>query len=380
MKICQLCAVDFTMARFLLPLLRATADAGHEVVAVCADGPELETVRAAGIRVIPVPMSRSMAPHRVWRAFRSFRKILRDERFDLLHVHTPVAAVVGRAAAVTAPVGKVVYTAHGFYFHDRMSLPKRAAFIAVEWLAGRVTDTLFTQSAEDADTARRLRLCRTGDIIPIGNGADPARFAPDPAIRARVRADFDVPDDRVVIAAVGRLVAEKGFPELIAAMRDVDAEMWIIGARLVSDHAGPIDDALNMAVSDPVLRRRIRLLGQRDDVPDLLRAADVFCLASHREGMPRSIIEAMLAALPVVATDIRGSREEVVDGATGTIVPVNDRAALATALQALVDDPATRRSYATAGLARARELFDETAVINRQLQHLGLNAPETTPD
>lgn len=377
MKICQLCAVDFTMARFLLPLMQAMTDAGHEVVGVCADGPELDTVRAAGIRVVPLPMSRSMAPHRVWPAFRALRRLFQQERFDLLHVHTPVAAVIGRAAAATAPVGRVVYTAHGFYFHDRMPLLKRAGFIAIEWLAGRITDTLFTQSAEDAETARRLHLCRSGDIMAIGNGSDPARFAPDPAIRARVRASFDIPDDRVVIASVGRLVAEKGFPELIAAMRDVDAELWVIGDRLVSDHADPIDDAIEMAATDPILRTRIRILGRRDDVPDLLRAADIFCLASHREGMPRSIIEAMLAGLPVVATDIRGSREEVVHRTTGTIVPVNNPHALATALQALANAPSTRDRMANEGLVRAQELHDERTVIDHQLDHLGLKPTAT---
>ncbi len=375
-KICQLCAVDFTMARFLLPLMRAMADAGHEVVGICASGPELNTVRAAGFRVIALPMSRSMAPHRVWRAFRALRAVLRRERFDLLHVHTPVAAAVGRAAAA-ATVPRVVYTAHGFYFHDRMPIFKRAGFIAIEWLAGRITDTLFTQSAEDAATARRLHLCRTGDVLAIGNGSDPGWFSPDPAARARVRTTLGVAQDRVVIASVGRLVAEKGFPELITAMRNVDAELWVIGARLASDHAGPVHDALNMATTDPVLRARVSFFGQRDDVPDLLRAADVFCLASHREGMPRSIIEAMLTGLPVVATDIRGSREEVVDGATGTLVPVNNPKALAQALQALSDDACLRSRYAAAGLARARAVYDERTVIDRQLQHLNLYPPTT---
>jgi glycosyltransferase involved in cell wall biosynthesis len=190
---------------------------------------------------------------------------------------------------------------------------------------------------------------------------------PEETTRADIRTALGTPLDRPVILMVGRLVAEKGYPELIEAMRNVDAVLWIVGERLASDHAGGINAAVAAAESDPVLKSRIRLLGYRSDVPDLLRAADIFTLPSHREGMPRSIIEAMLTGLPVVATDIRGSREEVVDGQTGLLVPVRDAQALASALQRLAGDPALRAKLGAAGLVRARDLYDEAKVVARQL-------------
>jgi glycosyltransferase involved in cell wall biosynthesis len=113
-------------------------------------------------------------------------------------------------------------------------------------------------------------------------------------------------------------------------------------------------------------------LGARDDVAELLHAADIFVLASHREGMPRSIIEAMMSGLPVVATDIRGSREEVVDGETGALVPVADARALGAAIDRLVIDPKLRESWGAAGRARALMLYDERRVIARQLDRLAL--------
>ena len=183
----------------------------------------------------------------------------------------------------------------------------------------RFTHTLFTQATDDAVTARRLSLCRTGDITAIGNGSDPQRFRPDPTgdERCRVRASLGTAPERVVIVMVGRLVAEKGYGELIAAIRDVDGELWAVGERLASDHAGSVAHLVDAVAGDAVLASRIRFLGYRDDVADLLRAADLFVLPSHREGMPRSIIEAMLTGLPVVATDIRGAREQVLAGETG---------------------------------------------------------------
>jgi glycosyltransferase involved in cell wall biosynthesis len=374
MKICQLCAVDFTLYHFLTRLMSGLGEAGHEVIGVCSDGPLVPKLRARGLRVEPVAIERSFNLLRHLGTFRRLVALFRRERFDLVHVHTPVASLIGRFAARAAGVPRIVYTAHGFYFHERMPPAKRAFFILLEWLAGRVTHVLFTQAEEDAATARRWHLCAGGLIAAIGNGVDVARFHPAAAAGERValRRALDTPDDSVVILMVGRLVAEKGYPELFAAMRRVDAVLWVVGERLPSDHASAIDRALAEIARDPPLARRIRLLGYRDDMPALLRAADIFTLPSHREGMPRSIIEAMLSGLPVVATDIRGAREEVVPGETGALVPVGDPASLAAALQRLVADAALRARQGEAGRARALALYDEDKVVARQIALLGL--------
>jgi glycosyltransferase involved in cell wall biosynthesis len=379
MKVAQLCAVDFTLYHFLLPLMRASRDAGHDVVGICGDGPLADKVRAEGIRVEPVRIDRSFNLFRHVGSYRALVKLFRREKFDIVHVHTPVAALVGRAAARRARVPTVVYTAHGFYFHERMPGWKRRLFVFLEWLAGRVTDVLFTQAEEDAAFARRARLIRDGTIEAIGNGVDAGRFhtEADGAIRRRIRADLHTPPDRVVIVMIGRLVAEKGYPELIEAMRSVDADLWIVGERLPTDHAAEIDCAVAAAQAEAPLKARIKFLGYRDDVPDLLRAADIFALPSHREGMPRSVIEAMMTGLPVVGTDIRGTREEVVPEETGLLVPVDDAAALGAALNRLVADAELRRRWGAAGRERALALYDENKVIARQLDRLGLRGPAT---
>lgn len=377
LKICQLSTVDFTLYHFLRPLMHAQIAEGHEVVGVCADGDLVGAVREEGIRVETAPLVRSLNPIRNLRAGNALQKLFAREDFDLVHVHTPAAAFVGRLAAARAGIPRIVYTAHGFYFHENMPAPKRQAHVLAEWLAGRATHTLFTQSEEDAETARRLHLCKTGDISAIGNGSDPDVFKPAGSLepRARLRADIGTPEDRIVILMTGRLVAEKGYGELLEAMRHVDAELWAVGTRLSSDHASGISDMIKAVAHEPDLADRIRFLGYRQDMPDLMRAADIFTLPSHREGMPRSIIEAMLTGLPVVATNIRGSREEVVDGKTGLLVPLYDPVSLAGALQSLVSDKGLRTRLGQAGLDRARALYDEDMVIARQLDHLCLRAP-----
>jgi glycosyltransferase involved in cell wall biosynthesis len=203
--------------------------------------------------------------------------------------------------------------------------------------------------------------------VACGNGRDPARFRPDPGARARIRAALGVPEGRVVVIAVSRLVRHKGHPELLAAMREVDAELWVVGNRLESDHG----DDLEPYFAGAGLGGRLRRLGYREDVPALLAAADIFVLPSHFEGLPMSVIEAMLTGLPVVATDIRGPREQVVEGETGLLVAPMQAAPLAAALRRLVDDPAARARMGAAGRVRALDLYDEARVVARTLDLLG---------
>jgi glycosyltransferase involved in cell wall biosynthesis len=354
--------------------MRGMNKAGHEVVGVCSQGPFAEMVREQDFRVETVSIDRSFNIISHIGTIRELTRLFAREKFDIVHVHNPVAALVGRVAAWRAGVPCIVYTAHGFYFHEHMPAPKRSAFIALEWLAGRVTHVLFTQSREDAETARALKLIAGSHIEAIGNGVDARRFSPSgsKADRARIRKAVGSAQDRTVIMTIGRLVAEKGFPELIEAMRDVDADLWVIGERLESDHAFDIDYTMRIARGDISLKERVHFLGYRNDIPDLLWAADIFVSASHREGMPRSIIEAMMCGLPVVATNIRGSREEVVQGETGILVGVNQPNELVQALDALVGNRAARKKLGSAGRVRALDLYDEDKVVARQIKTLAL--------
>lgn len=373
MKICQLAAVDFTLFHFLLPLMHAMRGHGHEVVGVCASGALASKIEEQGFHIENIDFKRNYDLISHIQAYCQLVALFRRERFDIVHVHSPIAALIGRLAAARAGVPLIVYTAHGFYFHERQSWLTRRLFIALEWIGGHFTDVLFTQAQEDADAARCYGLCR-GDVIEaIGNGVDAERFHPaadDDANRLALRSELGATPDDVVILMVGRMVAEKGYPELFEAMAQVDARLWVVGARLESDHASSIDNAIEKMKTDPALSSRIKFLGYREDVENLMRAADIFTLPSHREGMPRSIIEAMMTGLPVVATNIRGCREEVIDGETGFLVAAQDPQALAMALDSLIKSTDLREAFGGKGRTRAISLYDERVVIDRQLQAL----------
>jgi glycosyltransferase involved in cell wall biosynthesis len=373
LSVCQLCAVDFSMKRFLLPLIDRMRIEGWEVTGVCSDGVFVSGMRADGYRITTIPIARSMNPILALRTLFSLYRFFRGHRFDVVHTHTPVAALIGRIAAKLAGVPLVLYTAHGFYFHEQMSPWLRRLFVLLEKAAGRFTDFLFTQSSEDAQTAVALRIMQPGKVLAIGNGVDIDRFNPDRVDRMKVRRELLIPTQAVVVGMIGRLVAEKGYHELFFAAEYIARKypnvfFLIVGERLASDHAAAIDAQLQRAKS--LLAERLILTGMREDVPDVLAAMDIFCLPSHREGMPRTIIEAMMMGKPVVATDIRGSREEVVDGETGVLVTVRDSRALTDGLLRLVNDPVKARQMGEQGRVRALALFDERKVVEKQLTAL----------
>jgi glycosyltransferase involved in cell wall biosynthesis len=224
-----------------------------------------------------------------------------------------------------------------------------------------------TVSEAEARDARRLHIAAHAQ--PIRNGRNPAVFRPDPAARARIRAELGVLPNRVVIIAVSRLVWHKGYPELAVAMQSVpEAELWVVGERLDSDRGADMEAVLRAAG----LGDRLRMLGYREDIPALLAAADIFTLPSRFEGLPMSVIEAMLTGLPVVATNVRGPAEQVIDGATGLSVPAGDPAALGAALARLAGDPDLRVRMGQAGRQRALDNYDEARVLARTLDLLGL--------
>jgi glycosyltransferase involved in cell wall biosynthesis len=375
-RVLQVAAIDFQVRHFLMPLIRALAARGHTVDIACADGPLADPARAEGFAVHHVPFARSfdLAAHR--RAWPALLKVVRDGRYDVVHGHYPVAGHLARLAAKRAGVPQRAYTSHGYSFLRPGNPLIRAAMFAAEFVAARAQTVLFTQSTEEARIAERLRLAPPRGAIAIGNGVDPARFHPavtaaEHAARKALRRELGATPDDCVVLIVARFVSHKGHGDLFRALRDLPrAHLWIVGERLASDHGDRLDEEIVAARA--ALGPRLSLLGSRLDVPDILRAADVFALPSRFEGMPRSIIEAMMSGLPCVGTDIRGTREQIVPGETGYLTPVGDISALTEAIGALAADPPLRARMGKAGLARARALYDERLVIGRQIEALNL--------
>lgn len=369
MRIAHVTSSDLSVRFLLLNQLVELQKAGFEVAVVCGEGPWAAEVCTRGLQVFTVPMRREVSLADDLRALKALIRLFRQERFDVVHTHTPKAGLLGPLAARLVRAPHVVHTVHGLLFHDRMPLFRRLPFILAEAATGRFVDHLLFQSREDMTVATRWRIASPTRIHYQGNGIDVHRFDPAriPAERRlALRREWGFPADAFVIGMVGRLVREKGYEEFFAAA-DALSPRWPHVRFLV---VGPVEsdqrDTLNIeAECPPTLRPRLHWLGMRLDMPELYSTMDVFVLPSYREGIPRALMEASAMGLPVVASDIRGCREVVVAGQTGLLVPPRDPVALAVAIEAVIKHPTEAKAMGQAGRAHILAHFDEAQVVDR---------------
>jgi glycosyltransferase involved in cell wall biosynthesis len=353
--------VDSSLELLLGPLLEGLVRAGYDIVGASAPGPYVEALARRDVTHIPLAhATRSMAPVEDARALAELVRLFRRLRPSIVHTHTPKPGVYGRVAARLAGVPAVVNTVHGLYALPADPWPKRAAVYGLERLAATCSQAELLVNAEDGDTLRRLRVPEDR-LTVIGNGIDLDRFDPatvDADDRAAARRELGASsDDDVVVGLVGRLVREKGYPEVFqaaASLRDRHPELRVAVIGPEEPHKA---DALTDADRRVAADAGVRFLGVRDDVPRLYAAMDMFVLASHREGFPLSPMEASAMGVPAVVTDIRGCRQVVDDGATGLLVPPRDPDALAAAIARLATDPALRRRLGSAARRKAIESF-----------------------
>ena len=384
LRVLQLANSDLTIAKLLLPLIDRMEAEGYDVSAACAAGPHATDLVERGYVVHTVPITRTVSPWSTIRATWALYRLMRRERFDIVHVHTPIAAAIGRVAAKLARVPVVVYTAHGFYFHERMSPRARRLVVGVERLLGRITSVLFTQNHEDAVSAVEERIAPRDRVVWIGNGVDTERLRPGNGAPGG-RRSLGVADDEIVVGFVGRLVQEKGIIELLSAMKVASANVPNLVLMIVGDNKAGGDrdrktfDRVREYLDQNDLRYRVLFTGFLEDIARVMQVMDVFVLPSYREGMPRTIIEAMACGKPVVATDIRGCREEVVHGQTGLLVPVADVPSLARAITQIVSQPQMAQAMGALGRKRAEAVYNEQLVLDREMTAFRELMGERTP-
>lgn len=383
MKVLHICAVGATTLKLLRPQIDYLLNCGLEVEVACSPDADAETFRQLGYVVHPVQIDREISPLKNLKSLIQLVQLMRQQQYDLVHVHTPIAAALGRMAAKIAGVERIVYTAHGFPFHDLLSPRQYASYFAIEKFCARFTNLILTQSYEDFVTAQQKNLCPARKIRHLNNGIDSHKFSRQRlnlGAQTSLRERLGIPHDALVVGTIGRLTRQKGFAYLVEAIAQLrphfpNLHLLIIGGELSTDPEPFQAELLNL-VQELGLQDCVIFTGFRDDTPELLGLLDVFALPTYfGEGLPRSILEAMAMGLPIVTTDIRGCREAVIPDENGLIVPSKDSNALAKALGQLLGDRALGQRFGTASRQRVEALYDERYVFERLAtwyQELGL--------
>lgn len=324
----------------------------YEVVFVIGSGDGLiQEAEAAGFPVVVLERLRSeIAWGDDWRTRADLRSLLMTDRFDVVHTHSTKAGALGRLAAHDAGVERIVHTYHGFPFHEFQSRLRRTAYVRVERYLGTLTDAFLAVGPAVAAEAIRRGIAPPERVRTIGV-AVPTFPAPGLADRAEARRLLGVPPGMHVVGTVGRIDYQKAPDDFVHALAEVGRDdvfgVWI--------GDGPLREKTERLAARRGLATRLTFVGHRSDVPALLPGIDVFAMASRYEGLPCSIVEAMTAALPVVATAVNSVPNIVVPGETGLLVPPGRPELLGRALRYLIDNPGVAARLG----ANARESLGE---------------------
>jgi glycosyltransferase involved in cell wall biosynthesis len=332
--------------QYVALLLPALVREHAVTVAAHGDGFLADAAIAAGARYVSLRhVRRPLHPLRDVLGFLELVRLCRRVRPAIVHANSSKAGILGRLAALATRVPTRLFTVHGWAFKAHTGWAARG-YLWADRVMARITTTTICVAESERDAGLRAGTCRPDRTVVIHNGVAPAPPHCPPA-----------PGLPVTVLSVGRLRAPKDFLTLVRAVSRL--EPGAIRLRIAGD--GPDRQALVEAVERPGLTRVVELLGTDPDVGALLGAADVFVLSSVSEGLPMSVLEAMAAGVPVVASAVGGVPELVDDGETGVLVPPGDPAALAAALARLAAEPALRERLGAAGRRHAEAEFSLAA-------------------
>lgn len=347
LRVAHMTTIDSSLDLLLAHEFAAIAMNGDVPIAISAPGKYGGKLNERGIQVVQIEnLSRKWSITNDAKAGIQLWKILPALKLDVLHTHTPKAGVLGRIIGRMRGVPVIVNTCHGLPFSESDRPLKKIVILGVEAIASQFSDAELFQNTEDL---RRLGWACGRKATFVGNGIEIERFQKNPDLRARIRSELGFDDETIVVGGVGRRVAEKGIREFSQSARDLSDKarfVWI----------GPSDTDKADAVEDEL--PSVMSLGMRTDMPAIYSALDIFVLPSYREGFPRSAMEACAAELPVVLTDIRGSREIGETGQEVLFAEPRNSDSLTAALRLLIEDPKLRKTLARSGYLRAVHAFD----------------------
>jgi glycosyltransferase involved in cell wall biosynthesis len=368
MRICFVLTTPFVLNAFVAPTIRALLARGDKVTVVVNAGAGPITVEILGtIEIVDLDITRSISPLRDLLSLFALLRLFRDQRYDIVHSLTPKAGLLAMMAAWLVGIPMRVHTFTGQVWVTR-SGAMRWMLRRLDWLLAACASALLVDSAsqryflveQKVAAPSRLHVLGAGSVA----GVDTSRFAPQRCMRDEVRAALGVPVGAVLLLYMGRMHAEKGVLELAKAFTLLAPRHNGLHLLLVGPDEGALQPALALLGA---YRDRVQVVGLTLEPENYMAAADIFCLASYREGFGLSLIEAAASGLPCVASRIYGVTDAVVDGVTGLLVPVKDVDALAAAITLLADQPLLRQQMGANGRLRAEKYFSQDALVDAWL-------------
>lgn len=321
-KIAFIATVYRHLEAFHLPFINLFQNKGYEVHAYAAFDFGKSKLEKNGVICHDVCFSRNPFSPRNSTALYKLYSSLKKEQYLLIHVHTPVASVIGRIAAKLAGIKHVIYTAHGFHFYSGAPLINWAIYYPIERFLAKWTDYLITINQEDYDRAKRFKVREKVLLVP-GVGVNTDEFASFNNLQlSETRKNLNLTEKDFVILYVAELVPNKNHKQIIDAIEILSSQLPTLKVLIAG--SGILENDLKEMVKKKGLERFFIFLGFRRDIPQLMNICDLVVLLSKREGLPKCLMEALAAGKPILATDIRGNRDLVKHEYNGFLVPLGD--------------------------------------------------------
>ncbi|GAA4649664.1 glycosyltransferase family 4 protein [Kistimonas scapharcae] len=332
-KILYVTTVSSTINSFLKPHIQDLVAQGYVVdVATNVTDDLDEEILGLGIKVFSVGFQRTPVSVKNLDACRQMRLIQKNERYDIVHVHTPVASFVTRFALRKDKDLKILYTCHGFHFYKGGPAISWLLFYPAEKLAARWTDVLITINSEDYAVARGFKLRCGGKACKIyGVGIEKVKYILKDFDKSGCRGKLGLSDDDFVILVLAELNKNKNHIQLIRAMSFLKGRYPDIKA--VFAGCGPLETEIKGNIKALGLEKNVMMVGWRCDVKELINLSDVVGLFSKREGLGKCLLEAMVCGKSIMATNTRGPREFIEEGAEGILFDIDDVEATAKAIE-----------------------------------------------
>lgn len=367
-KVLLTATVQSHICQFHKPLVEVLHVLGYEVHVAARDNLAEKNGLALDFvdRVFDVPFARSPFSLQNVKAYGQLKRLIREQGYSAVHCNTPVGGVLTRLVCHKQRKKglRVLYTAHGFHFYQGAPI-KNWLYYPIEWLCARWTDRLITITQEDFSLAKRR--FKTNVCHIHGVGANQARYFPiSDAHREELRQEYGIPSDCRLVLCVGELLPNKNQKTVIAAMSLV-AKVYPNALLCIAGN-GPCESAIKEQITSLGLDRHVRLLGYTTHLQDYYGMCNVLVSCSYREGLPMNVVEAMLCAKPIIASDNRGHRELVQHGKTGYLVSADDVGAYAERMIALFDHPDTYERMCKAAQERAQVYTAEC--VKPELAHI----------
>ncbi|HEX2228739.1 MAG TPA: glycosyltransferase family 4 protein [Candidatus Binatia bacterium] len=333
----------------------------YEVELVCGPGARLvNETRAVGAPVHVISdLVHPISPLKDCCAFFQLYRLFLSQKYQIVHTHCIKAGLLGRLAARCARVPVVIHTLHGVPYKINGDLKSRF-YVIFEWLLGALTHCFVCVGEVLRQEISAWRIAPGEKLTTIHSGIDFSAYVPRRAA-PQVKEELEVGAAWPIVGSIGRLSEQKAQHFLIEAVASLKNKYPGIKLLLVGE--GPLRHFLERKIRDLDLSAHVSLLGQREDVADLLNIFDVYAMSSQWEGVGRALTEAMYARLPIVTTAVNGVTELVSENDTGLLVPAGDPQALANAIDRVVSDPELGKRLGTNARTRVEEFMDGKRMV-----------------